>query len=73
MVELTQKNIMIYVQPLKKTVKDKKFEEILEWIRINVATDISISRISDRFNYNPDYLSRVFKQKIGMNLQDIVM
>jgi len=72
MIDLTQQNILKYLQPLKKTEKDKRFEEILEWIRINVATGISVSRISDRFNYNPDYLSRVFKQKTGMNLQEYI-
>jgi len=72
MVDLTQQNILNYMQPLRKTEKDKKFEEILEWIRINVATDISVSRISDRFSYNPDYLSRIFKQKTGMNLQEYI-
>jgi len=72
MIDLTQHNISKHIQPLKKTEKDKKFEEILEWIRINVATDISVTRISDRFSYNSDYLSRVFKQKTGMNLQEYV-
>lgn len=72
MTDMTQQNISKYLQPLKKTEKDKKFEEILEWIRINIATDISVSRISDRFSYNPDYLSRVFKQKTGMNLQEYI-
>lgn len=72
MIDLTQQHLSKYLHSFKKDEKDKKFEEILEWIRINTATNISVSHIAKRFNYNSDYLSRLFRQRIGVNLQEYI-
>lgn len=45
-----------------------KLNNILEWIRINIKKDISVEEISERFNFNKDYLSRMFKKHIGVGI-----
>lgn len=41
---------------------------IKEWIRINYANDISVKKVAWQFNYNPNYLSTIFKKYTGMPL-----
>ena len=45
-----------------------KIAEIAEWIRVNYNTDLSVKKIADKFGYNPDYLSLVFKKFTGYPL-----
>lgn len=42
--------------------------EIMEWIRINYKTPLTIQEIARKFNYNPNYLSSVFKKHTGFPL-----
>jgi len=44
-----------------------KFINILEWIRINIDKNINLEGISDKFNFNKDYLSRMFKKNLGIS------
>lgn len=39
--------------------------KVTEYIKANFKDDISISQLADRFNLNPTYMSRVFKQQTG--------
>lgn len=41
---------------------DVNFNKILEWTRIHSAEALTVAEIAKRFNYNKDYLSRLFKQ-----------
>ncbi|SFQ24943.1 transcriptional regulator, AraC family [Caldicoprobacter faecalis] len=68
MMELTQQTISDHIQKLKDDETNGKFIKMLEWIRINIENNISVCDIAREFNYNPDYLSRMFKQKIGISL-----
>lgn len=45
-----------------------KIVEISEWIRINYNKNLSVKIIADKFGYNPDYLSLVFKKFTGYSL-----
>ena len=46
--------------------------EIAEWIRINSDRRITVSEISERFKYNPDYLSRLMKARFGVPLEKYI-
>jgi AraC-like DNA-binding protein len=46
----------------------RKFSEIIEWIRINSNKNYSVAEISKRFNFNKDYLCRMFKKHTGMSI-----
>lgn len=45
-----------------------KIVEIAEWIRVNYNKNLSVKIIADKFGYNPDYLSLVFKKFTGYPL-----
>jgi len=42
--------------------------EIMEWIRINHDYEVNVMRVAEEFNYNPDYLSSIFKKHVGCSL-----
>ena len=45
---------------------------IREWIRINADQPLTVSQIANRFGYNEDYLSRLFKKNYGKSLKGII-
>ncbi|WP_372633065.1 helix-turn-helix domain-containing protein [Cohnella sp.] len=51
---------------------DDLLANLIEWVRIHLAESISISQLAERFQYNPDYLSRYFKRRTGMSLQEYI-
>jgi AraC-like DNA-binding protein len=46
----------------------RKFSEIIEWIRINSNKNYSVEEISKKFNFNKDYLCRIFKKHTSMSI-----
>jgi AraC-like DNA-binding protein len=44
----------------------RKFSEIIEWLKININKTYSVTEIANKFNFNKDYLCRVFKKHTGM-------
>jgi len=48
-------------------VSKSKFINILEWIRINIDKNIDLDTISKKFDFNKDYLSRMFKRNLGIS------
>lgn len=48
--------------------QDKRLKEVLADINENYATTLTVNNLAHKFHYNPDYLSRIFKQKTGVSL-----
>lgn len=46
----------------------KRFVEVLEWIRVHKGEPMTAGGIAERFGYNADYLSSLFKQNTGLSL-----
>lgn len=70
--EITQQVVIYFlVQPPSR--KSLRFSEISEWVRINVFHHISVGDIAERFNYNSNYLSNLFKKKTGLSLNQYIM
>lgn len=67
LIELSNQTIDSYRQ--KKRPLDHELVHIIEWIRVNADREQSVQGIAEHFHYNPNYLSRQFKSKIGMSLQ----
>ncbi|MFK4439014.1 AraC family transcriptional regulator [Paenibacillus sp. RC21] len=42
------------------------FNKIIEWTRIHAEEPITVTDLARKFNYNKDYISRLFKQNTGM-------
>ncbi|WP_100407317.1 AraC family transcriptional regulator [Bacillus solitudinis] len=73
LIELSEQTLSDLYVDHDKSKKENVISSILEWTRINAAmNDISVMTIAEHFKYNRDYLSRMFKQGTGMNLQEYI-
>lgn len=67
-IELTQQVINETLVRIDNTsINDKKFVGILEWLKINIHKEISVQQLADKFGFNPDYLTRLFKKHLGVS------
>lgn len=66
LIELSEQTISSYISN-KESSSDKSFANILEWVRIHTSEELTLTQVAEKFNYNKDYLSRIFKQKMNMN------
>jgi transcriptional regulator GlxA family with amidase domain len=48
--------------------KSRRLVELFEWLRINMNKDFSVKEIAIRFNFNKDYLCRIFKEQTGTSV-----
>lgn len=51
----------------QESESSQKFTQILEWVRVNIYKDLTVKEIAEKFSFNPDHLTRMFKKKIGMS------
>ncbi|PZE21083.1 helix-turn-helix transcriptional regulator [Paenibacillus xerothermodurans] len=72
LIELSEQTISEFTIGHNKKHSEINLARIMEWTRIHALTNISVCSIAEKFNYNKDYLSRFFKQKTGMNLQEYI-
>ncbi len=47
-------------------------ESIVEYIKENSNTDIGLDMVADEFNTTPKYISRLIKEKLGVNFTDYI-
>lgn len=48
-------------------------KEIGEWIRIHAEEKISVKLVADVFQYNPDYLTKVFMETFQISIKDYII
>jgi len=72
LIELTEQTTNQLQAQQDKSEADLKLEKMKEWIRINSNKTITVTMLAEKFNYNKDYLSRLFKQKSGINLLEYI-
>jgi len=58
---------------LDRDKTQRLIRRIKHYIDDNLASDLSLTSISNEFNYNSAYISRVFKQSTGINLSAYIM
>lgn len=67
-IELTQQFINSFsLSVTKENSVNKRFFQILEWIRVNITKDISVQLVARKSNFSADHLTRLFKKHIGMS------
>lgn len=64
---------MDYVANIQLTQNSKVVEKIKYMIEEQLSSDISVSSLSRLFNYNSNYLSRIFKIETGVSLQNYII
>jgi AraC-type DNA-binding domain-containing proteins len=48
------------------------FTNIVAWIKINLNNNISLKDVANKFNFNKNYLARLFKQKMGVTINNYI-
>lgn len=46
--------------------------EVCEWIRINSEKKITVKDVAERFGYNEDYITRIFKKNFDMGIKGYI-
>jgi len=51
---------------------ERMMADVQVYIEDHLHEDLSLVRLSKRFHFNPSYLSRLFKQVVGMNMSEYI-
>lgn len=67
-----------FLKPLNQKVKEpaegqKVMTQIAEYLNSNIEQDISLDQCARHFNYNPNYLSRMFKKQFGKTYTEYII
>ena len=54
-----------YGQSFTPYAEDKRFAEIIGWLGLHATENVSLTEVAERFDYNPKYLSALFKKFTG--------
>lgn len=68
--EISQEHIEMHINTKNKI--SPKISIIMEWIKANFYRSITVAEIANEFNYNPDYISFIFKKNTGMSLTSYI-
>ncbi|MCM3439422.1 helix-turn-helix domain-containing protein [Metabacillus halosaccharovorans] len=64
------------ISSLEKELKQETpdiTEQIMDYIEVNYNKEISLNGIADKLSLDPAYISRLFKQKVGMNFMEYLI
>ena len=51
---------------------NKLFFEIADYIKVHIASGLSVTSVAQKFGYNPDYLSKIFIKNTGLSLKKYI-
>lgn len=54
-----------YGQSFAPYAEDRRFAEIIGWLGLHATESVSLTEVAERFDYNPKYLSALFKKFTG--------
>lgn len=57
---------------LHKSSNRKSIEETIEYIKANLSGELSLSLLSENFNFSPIYFHKLFKASTGKNLREYI-
>ena len=57
----------------KRSTSVYKTATIAEWIRVNLSPNLTLVKIAEEFNLNPNYLSRLFKKEQGICIKNYIL
>jgi len=71
LIEITEQVILKF-QLNTNSIEVDKLSEIVQWIKIHIKNNISLKDVAYEFNFSKEYLSRYFKKKMGMSMQEYI-
>ncbi len=67
--EISQQTIeQIVIESGEEKRPPERLGEIMEWIRIHCTQNLTVKQIACEFDYNPNYLSELFKKYYGLSI-----
>lgn len=63
----------LYCELLCSNVHTDLVKKAANFINVNFMKDISVSEIASEFNVNRNYLSRIFKERLGISMQQYLI
>ncbi len=67
LIELTRQYRASLSEQMQETAFDRRFRQLLEWIRLHIMHNPSIHDVAARFGCTPDHLTRQFRKKLGVS------
>lgn len=72
LIQLCQNYLEAFKSANEVGKKNRAFAEILEWTRMRSLQPLSVGEAAQRFNYNENYFSRMFRKRTGTYFTDYV-
>lgn len=72
LIQLCQNYLNDYRTAHEAGRSNRSFAEILEWVRMRCDGNLRISDVAEKFNYNENYFSRMFRDRTGTYFTDYV-
>lgn len=61
-----------FLQVIKDTVKRNEIDVVIDYVNHNYSEDITLQKLADISGFNPSYLSRLFKEKVGKSIFETI-
>ena len=65
--------IFLDQRTIQQTKRQQLIDDINDYIVVNANSDLSLADISEHFNYNADYLSRLYAKSTGKTLKKAII
>lgn len=72
-IEISHQTLEQLSDNLEGTEGELIFNQILEWLKINAFQELSLKDVATKFNFNKNYLAKLFKKKTGITVNDYIM
>ena len=72
LIQLCQNYLHFSDELLLEVHPNRTFENVLEYVRMHCCQKLSVSELADRFSYNANYFSRMFKLRTGTSFTTYV-
>jgi YesN/AraC family two-component response regulator len=66
LIEISERALSRFASSPTSPQGNVSFNKIVEWTRIHAEEPVTVTDLAQKFNYNKDYISRLFKQNTGM-------
>lgn len=72
-IEISHQLLKQATNVIETTQGELIFNEILEWLKINALNEMSLKDVAYKFNFNKNYLTKMFKKKTGVTVNDYII
>ncbi|MEW4370706.1 AraC family transcriptional regulator [Paenibacillus kandeliae] len=67
LIELTRQYIEQVTDSQEEHSGDRRFRQVLEWIKLHIGGDLTVHEVAEQFGYTPDHVTRLFRKRLGIS------